>query len=81
MEDIGIVGIQFKRNTGVFLHQIHADQVPDLLGDGHTCKLDYLQSQLHLKSTGNHFLSDKSIFYQNLTDLFAASLLKLQGFF
>ena len=80
MKDIGIVGIQFKGNAGIFLEKVHADQISDFFRDRHACQLNDFKPQLHLEGTNDHILSDKAIIYQNFTDFLAASLLQFQGF-
>ena len=75
MQDIGIVWIQFKRNTLVFFQQVDTDQVAYFLRNRDSGKLYYLQSELCLECTGDHFFRNKSILNQNFTDFFTGSFL------
>ena len=81
MQDICIIRIQFKGNTGILFQKIDTDHAPHFLRDRYPSQLDNLESKLHLQCPYDHLLCDKTIIDQNLSDLFTAALLQLQSLF
>ena len=81
MKDIGIVWIQFKGDTLIFLKNINIDQLADIFRNGDPGQMNQLHPQLCLERPGNHVFGDHSVVYQNFTDLLSGALLELQCFF
>ena len=81
MQDICIIRIQFKGNTGILFQKIDTDQASHFLRDRYPRQLDNLKAKLHLQCPYDHLFRDKTIIDQNLSDLFAAALLQLQSLF